>query len=92
MMARFQLLTADEALVGSMRRRLRAGTIVVDSAADPNYSPSTDLICPTLATAPTIKMVPLNASAVAAMAAVGISATIGQNLYGVPSGADSVDA
>jgi hypothetical protein len=89
-MARFALLGAVECVVaGGMRRRLRAGTTVADTAGN---AIGNDVISSQLAAAPNTRMVALDAGAVAAFAAVGITASIGQQLGPLPTGADSIDA
>jgi hypothetical protein len=89
-MARFALLGAQECIVaGGMRRRLRAGTTIADSAGNAQAG---DVISSQLAAAPNTRMVALDAGAVAAFLAVGIVATIGQQLGPLPTSADSIDA
>jgi hypothetical protein len=86
-MSRFVLVGAQECVVGGMRRRLKAGTTVADSAA--NAQPG-DVISAQLCA--NVRMVALDAAAVAAFAVVQITATIGQLLSAPPTGAGSVDA
>jgi hypothetical protein len=87
-MSRFYLLGSHEIADGAMRRRLKAGSTIADNAA--NALPG-DVIAPGLAAQPNIRLIALDAGAVAAFAAVGITAAIGQPLSGQPSGADSID-
>jgi hypothetical protein len=89
-MSRFALLGAQECIVaGGMRRRLRAGMTIADSTGNAQAG---DVISSQLAAAPNIRMVALDSGAVAAFAAVGITASTGQQLGPLPTGADSVDA
>jgi hypothetical protein len=89
-MSRFYLLGAQEAVVGNMRRRLRAGQTVADSAG--NALPG-DVLAPGLAQSPNDRLVPLDAAAVSAMQAAGFAnAAIGKPLSGQTTGADSIDA
>jgi hypothetical protein len=88
-MSRFYLIGAQECVVGSMRRRLRAGQTVADSVGNAQAG---DLVSAQLCAAPNIRMVALDAAAVTAFASVGITATIGQALSGQSGSVDSVDA
>jgi hypothetical protein len=87
-MSRFYLLGAQDALVGTMRRRLKAGTTVADTAS--NALPG-DVLCPQFCSSPNVRMVALDSAAVSAFAAMGITASVGQALSGPPTGADSID-
>jgi hypothetical protein len=89
-MSRFALIGAQETVVGGMRRRLRAGVVVADGAGS---ALAGDVICEALCAQPNRRLIPLDAAAVAAMQAVGISdAVVGVALSGPPTGADSIDA
>jgi hypothetical protein len=75
-MSRFSLLGAIEALTSDgMRRRLRAGTTVADSVGN---ALAGDVVSSGLCASPNIRMVALDAAAVTAFAAVGITASINQ--------------
>jgi hypothetical protein len=89
-MSRFVLLGAQEALTSNgYRQRLRAGQTVADAQIN---AVAGDVVSAQLCASPNVRMTPLDAQAVAAMAAVGIVATIGQQL-GPPAGSvDSIDA
>jgi len=87
-MARFALIGAQECVVGGMRRRLKAGTTVADSASNAQAG---DVLSPQLCSSPNVRMVALDSLAVSAFASVGIIATIGQALSGPPTGVDSID-
>jgi hypothetical protein len=88
-MSRFSLLGAQECIVAnSGRRRLRAGTTVADSFANAQAG---DVVSSQLCASPNIRMMALDAAAVAALASVGITASIGQQLSWLPVGADCVD-
>jgi hypothetical protein len=87
--SRFYLIGAQETTVAnSPCRRLRAGTTVCDTAG--NAQPG-DVICAALCASPNIRMIPLDAAAVSAFAAVGITAVINQQLSSPPTGGDSID-
>jgi hypothetical protein len=88
-MSRFQLLGAYECVTASGRRRLRSGQTIADSVG--NAQPG-DIVSSQLCTAPNRRMIALDAAAVTALGAVGITATIGQQLSHQPSGVESVDA
>jgi hypothetical protein len=89
-MSRFALIGAQETVVGGQRRRLRASVVVADGPAS---ALAGDVIAPELCAAPNRRLVPLDAAAVAAMQAVGISeAVVGVALSSPPTGADSIDA
>jgi hypothetical protein len=89
-MSRFVLLGAQEAVVGAMRRRLRAGVKIADSAASAQPG---DVVAPGLCASPNDRLIPLDAAAVTAMQAAGFAgAAIGKALSGPPTGADSIDA
>ncbi len=88
-MSRFALLGAQEVAIGSMRRRLKAGTTVADSVANAQFG---DVIAPGLCQQPNNRLIALDAGAVAAFAAMGITASVGQALSGGSTGADSIDA
>jgi hypothetical protein len=68
-------------------RRYRAGTMVADSAA--NAQPG-DQVSAVLCSKPSRGMAPLDAAAVAALAAMGITTTVGATTT-VPTGAASAD-
>jgi len=88
-MARFYVLGAQEALVGGMRRRLKAGTTICDTGANAQAG---DVICPQLCSSPNVRMVALDAAAVSAFASVGITTAIGVPLSGPVGSGDSIDA
>jgi hypothetical protein len=89
-MSRFVLLGAQECIVASApRRRLRAGTTVADSTGNAQAG---DVVSAQLCASPNVRMIALDAAAVAAFASVGITTTIGQALSGQSTGGDSVDA
>jgi len=88
--SRFTLVGAQECITANgLRRRLRAGTNVADSAGN---ALAGDVVSAQLCSVPNNRMIALDAAAVAAFAAVGITASIGQQLSGVPTSGDSVDA
>jgi hypothetical protein len=88
-MSRFSILGAQECITASGRRRLRAGATVADTVG--NAQPG-DVVSAQLCAAPNLRMIALDAAAVAAFAAVGITATTNQRLSGHSSGVDSIDA
>jgi hypothetical protein len=88
-MSRFALLGAQEVQIGTMRRRLRAGTTIADTMGN---AVAGDVIAPGLCVQPNIRMIALDTAAVSAFAAVDITAAIGQALSGPITGADSIDA
>jgi hypothetical protein len=88
-MSRFVLLGAQEVVVGGMRRRLRAGQTVADSAANAHQG---DWVCPGLCTSPNDRLIALDQAAVTAFANVGITASIGVPLSGPAGSGDSIDA
>jgi hypothetical protein len=88
-MARYQLIVAVEASpAGWPRRKLVAGTTIADTVG--NALPG-DFVLPSLTTgAPNInQMIPLDAGAVSAFAAVGVTTTVGAP-HSVGSGVDWV--
>jgi hypothetical protein len=88
-MSRYYLLGAQEAVVGGMRRRLKAGTTIADTAANSQFG---DLVAPGLCANPNNRLVPLDSAAVTAMQAVGFAnAAVGQPLSAQSTGADSID-
>ena len=88
-MSRYVIIGAQELVTADgMRRRLHAGQTIADSTV--NAQPG-DVIAPSLCAQPNTRLTALDASAVAAFASMGITATIGRPLSGVSSGADSVD-
>jgi hypothetical protein len=89
-MSRFVLIGAQDCIVANApRRRLRAGQTVADTVG--NAQPG-DFVSAQLCASPNTRMIALDAAAVSAFAAVGITAAIGQQL-GPPAGSvDSVDA
>jgi len=88
-MSRFYLIGAQECIVGTMRRRLKAGVTVADTSGNAQAG---DFISAQLCASPNVRMVPLDASAVTAFANVGIVARIGVPLSGPPGSGDSIDA
>jgi hypothetical protein len=88
-MSRYYVLGAQEAVVGGMRRRLKAGTTIADTST--NAHPG-DVICPDLATKPNDRLIALDQAAVAAFTTMGITTTIGQPLSGPAGSGDSIDA
>jgi hypothetical protein len=88
-MSRFYLLGSHEIADGAMRRRIKAGSTVADSTAN---AVGNDVVAPGLCAQPNIRLIALDTAAVAAFAAVGITASVGQPLSGGSTGADSVDA
>jgi hypothetical protein len=88
-MSRFQILNAQEAPTSSGRRRLRAGQTIADSAGN---ALAGDFVSAALCASPNVGLIPLDAAAVAAFAAVGVTAVINQRLGHVPTGRDSIDA
>jgi hypothetical protein len=89
-MSRFILTRAVACIANGQYRRLRAGTIVVDVAA--NRVAATDVVAAAICATPNAGMEPLDSAAVAALAAVGITATIGEPVMVQVTGASSVDA
>ena len=87
-MSRFVLVGAQECVANGLRQRLRAGQTVADTAG--NAQPG-DVVSAQLCASPNVRMIALDAAAVAAFAVVQINATIGQLLSGPPTGADSVN-
>jgi hypothetical protein len=88
-MSRFYVLGAQEAVVGGLRRRLRAGQTVCDSSANAHQG---DWVCPGLCASPNDRLIALDSSAVAAFATMGITASIGVPLSGPAGSGDSIDA
>jgi hypothetical protein len=89
-MSRFYLIGAVECITANnLRRRLRAGTNVADTAGN---ALAGDVVSAQLCASPNIRMIALDAAAVSAFAAVGIVASIGQQLSSLPTGSDCVDA
>jgi hypothetical protein len=66
-MSRFILVGAHEFITGGMRRRFRAGTTVADTVGNAQAG---DVVSAQLCAAPNVRMIALDASAVAAFAAV----------------------
>ena len=87
---RFVLTRAFAGIANGQYRRLRAGTVVVDIAA--NRVAPTDIVSATICANPNTGMEPLDSAAVAALAAVGITATIGEPVMVQVTGASSIDA
>jgi hypothetical protein len=89
-MSRFMLIGAVECITAtSGRRRLRAGQTVADTVGN---ALAGDVVSAQLCASPNTRMVALDAAAVAAFAAVGITTSIGQQLSSLPTSSDSVDA
>jgi hypothetical protein len=89
-MSRFTLIGAVECITANnLRRRLRAGTNVADTSGN---ALAGDVVSAQLCASPNIRMIALDILAVNAFAAVGITTVIGQQLSGVSTGSDSVDA
>jgi hypothetical protein len=87
-MSRFVLIGAHACVANGLYQKLRSGQKVADSTA--NALPG-DAISPSLCAKPTRDMAPLDASAVAAHAAVGITSSIGMAMP-APTGTGSIDA
>jgi hypothetical protein len=87
-MSRFQLVGAHACVANGLYQKLHSGSKVADSQAN---ALAGDYIAPSLCAKPTATMCPLDAAAVAAHAAVGITSSIGMALGG-PSGVGSIDA
>jgi hypothetical protein len=86
---RFVLTRAAACIANGQYRRLRAGTVVVDIAA--NRVAASDVVAASICASPNVGMEPLDSAAVAALAAVGISATIGEPVMVQVTGASSID-
>jgi hypothetical protein len=84
---RFVLIGAHHTNEGPSRK-LRSGTKIADSAA--NALPG-DVVCASLCAKPNNTMQPLDAAAVSALAAVGITAPLGGPTR-MATGAESIDA
>jgi hypothetical protein len=76
--SRFTLLRPMYAIpTNGQPQRLSPGTNIADSSGN---ALAGDVVCPSLANSPNTNMSPLDAAGVAAMAAAGIVAVIGQRL------------
>jgi hypothetical protein len=72
-----------------MRRRLKAGTTIADSA---DAALAGDVVAPGLCANPNNRLIPLDAGAVAQMQATGFpNAQVGVALTGPPNGGDGID-
>jgi len=94
-MSRFQLLGACDAMVSGHatgRRRLNAGTKIADTAGN---AVAGDFVCPALcapANAVEARILnPLDASAVAVLAGLGVTRSVGAPVLVGPTGVSSID-
>jgi hypothetical protein len=83
---RYQLCRAIEIACSAGRLRLRGGTVISATLVEAQAG---DVVMG--GPLPNTRVVPLDTECVAALASLGISAVVGQNLGGAPTGADSVD-